>query len=94
MTLVLLQDDVERQELRVEMALAEIGAHRQQDQRRSAAADAAAGIDAFEMTLKRLGTAGGSGAAGRRAATYSRTTRRPCVMHVHVATHDKQLPFI
>lgn len=61
----MLQDDVERQELRVEMALAEIGAHRQQDQRRSAAADAAAGIDAFEMTLKRLGTAGGSGTAGR-----------------------------
>lgn len=66
---VVLQDVVERQELRVEMALAEIGAHRQQDQRRTAAADAAAGIDAFEMTLKRLGAAGGSGTAGRQAAT-------------------------
>jgi hypothetical protein len=59
-----LQDDVERQELRVEMALAELSSHRQQDQRRAAAVDAAAGIDAFEMTLKRLGASAGSNTAG------------------------------
>jgi len=58
------QDDCERQELRVEMALAELSCHRHQDQRKAAAADAAAGIDAFEMTLKRLGATGGSGVAG------------------------------
>jgi hypothetical protein len=59
-----LQDDVERQELRVEMALAELSSHKHQDQRRAAAADASAGIDAFEMTLKRLGATGGSSAEG------------------------------
>lgn len=58
------QDDVERQELRVEIALAELSSHKQQDQRRAAAVDAASGIDAFEMTLKRLGATAGSGSAG------------------------------
>jgi hypothetical protein len=51
----LLQDDREGQELRVEMALAELSRHKQQQAQAAAAADAAAGIDAFEMTLKRLG---------------------------------------
>jgi hypothetical protein len=60
----LLQDDVEREELRVELALAELSTHKRQDQRQAAAADAASGIDAFEMTLKRLGAVGGSSTAG------------------------------
>lgn len=61
---MLVQDDVERQELRVEQALAELGTHKQQEHRRAAAADAAAGIDAFEMTLKRLGATGAGSLAG------------------------------
>lgn len=48
----------------MEMALAELSSHRQQDQRRAAAVDAAAGIDAFEMTLKRLGASAGSNTGG------------------------------
>lgn len=59
------QDDAERQELRVEMALAALSAHRQQNQRTTAAADAVAGIDAFEMTLKRLGVSSSTGSAGK-----------------------------
>lgn len=46
------------------MALAELSSHKHQDQRRAAAADTSAGIDAFEMTLKRLGATGGSGTEG------------------------------
>lgn len=53
-----LQDDLERQELRTEMAMSELGRHKQQKQGAAAAADAATGIDAFEMTLKRLGAEG------------------------------------
>eukprot|EP00879_Flechtneria_rotunda_P030182 GHRR01032781.1.p1 GENE.GHRR01032781.1~~GHRR01032781.1.p1 ORF type:complete len:295 (+),score=115.10 GHRR01032781.1:141-1025(+) len=52
------QDDREKQELRVEMALSKLGRYRQQEQRAAAAVDASSGIDAFEMTLKRLGTGG------------------------------------
>jgi hypothetical protein len=37
------------------MAMAELSKHRQQQAQAAAAADAAEGIDAFEMTLKRLG---------------------------------------
>lgn len=40
------------------MALSELGNYKQQTRVAAAAADAAAGIDAFEMTLKRLGAEG------------------------------------
>lgn len=55
-----MQDNMERQELGVEMALSELRRHKQQLKGAAAAADAAAGIDAFEMTLKRLGAEGGA----------------------------------
>lgn len=46
----------------MELAMQHLTKQRQQDQKIAAAADAASGIDAFEMTLKRLG--GGSGGGG------------------------------
>jgi hypothetical protein len=67
-----LQDDVERQELRVETALAELSSRKHQDQHTTAAADASAGIDAFEMTLKRLGATRGSGAEGAHSTFHLR----------------------
>lgn len=48
----------------MELALAELSTQKRQDQRQAAAADAASSIDAFEMTLKRLGAVGGSGTSG------------------------------
>jgi hypothetical protein len=48
----------------VEVALTELSKARQQDQRTCAAVDAAAGIDAFEMTLKRLGAPADSSSGG------------------------------
>lgn len=61
---------MECQELRVEIALAELSSHKQQEAQAAAAADAAAGIDAFEMTLKRLGGEDGSadGKGGKHSA--------------------------
>jgi hypothetical protein len=59
-----LQNDIEREELRVERALQEATRMRKADQVRSAAAEAAAGIDAFEMTLKRICGDEGSGSTG------------------------------
>ncbi|WIA32870.1 hypothetical protein OEZ86_006044 [Tetradesmus obliquus] len=63
-----MQDDREGQELRVELALAELGKHRQHQAQAAAAADAAAGIDAFEMTLKRLGGSEGTAEQDREEA--------------------------
>jgi hypothetical protein len=74
------QDDLERQELRVELALSELSRQRKADRRGAAAAEAAAGIDAFEMTLKRLG--GGAAGGGASAAPGEGVYRLspPCVL--------------
>lgn len=60
---------MEREELRVEMALAEGSRLRRLDQRTAAAREAASGIDAFELTLKRVcGGAASGGGGGADAA--------------------------
>ena len=82
MMLHAVQDDVERQELRVEAALAELSGHRHHDQRRAAAADATSGIDAFEMTLKRLGATGTSTAAGETSVALHHNTAASCSANV------------
>lgn len=69
--ITLLQDDREGQELRVELALAELGKHRQRQAQAAAAADAAAGIDAFEMTLKRLGGSEGGAEQDREGECHA-----------------------
>ncbi len=59
------------------MALTEKARHRRLDERAAAGADAAAGIDAFEMSLKRLGgdaegdTAPAAAAAGMAGALHA-----------------------
>ena len=67
-----LQNDIEREELRVERALQESTRLGKADQITSAATEAASGIDAFEMTLKRLcGDDGSSGGGSNSAAGNS-----------------------
>jgi hypothetical protein len=63
---------MERQELKVEMALSELSRHKQLEQQAAAATDAATGIDSFEMTLKRLGA--GSRSAQNRDGTLQLVT--------------------
>lgn len=65
------QVDMEREELRVEMALAEGARLRGLDQRTAAAREVASSIDEFELTLKRVGAGegGARGEEGRPDAT-------------------------
>lgn len=78
--LVCLQEDIEKEELRVELALADKTTHKRLEHRDTAAHEVANGIDAFEMTLKRFGggedepavsgtTAGADGQGGARSGT-------------------------
>ncbi len=48
------KEDVEREELRVELALAEASRRRKAEQVQLAAQDVALGIDTFEINMKRL----------------------------------------